>query len=102
MNIFVSNLSFTTTEDELRTEFASFGELTSVNIIKDRMTNKSRGFGFVEMVSKEEAEKAIASLDGKSVNGRNITVAEAKPRERKPGGSFGGGGGGGGNRNRSW
>ena len=98
MNIFVSNLSFATTEDELRTEFASFGELTSVNIIKDRMTNKSRGFGFVEMSTKEDAEKAIAALDGKSVNGRNITVAEAKPRERKPAGSFGGGG----NRNRNW
>ena len=106
MNIFVGNLSFETTDEDLRAEFAAFGELTSVNVLKDKFTNKSRGFAFVEMPNKEEAEKAITALHGKSINGRTINAAEAKPREDKPAGSrpsHGGGfGGGGSNRSRTW
>jgi cold-inducible RNA-binding protein len=105
MNIFVGNLSFETTDEDLRTEFGAFGELKSVNVLKDKFTNKSRGFAFVEMTNKEEAEKAIAALNGKSINGRTINAAEAKPREDKPAGqrpSGGGFGGGGSSRNRSW
>jgi cold-inducible RNA-binding protein len=105
MNIFVGNLSFETTDEDLRSEFAAFGELKSVNVLKDRFTNKSRGFAFIEMPNKEEAEKAIAALHGKEVNGRTINAAEAKPREDKPAGqrsSGGGFGGGGSNRSRTW
>jgi RNA recognition motif-containing protein len=102
MNIFVGNLSFETTDEDLRTEFAAFGELTSVNVLKDKFTNRSRGFAFVEMPNKEEAEKAIAALHGKSINGRTINAAEAKPREDKPAGQRGGFGGGSSNRSRSW
>ena len=107
MNIFVGNLSFETTDDDLRTEFAAFGELTSVTILKDKFTNKSRGFGFVEMANKEEATKAVEALNGKNINGRTINAAEARPREERS--STGGGGGGNRNfsnnnynRNRSW
>ncbi|MCE5223573.1 RNA-binding protein [bacterium] len=101
MNIFVGNLSFETTDEELRAEFAPFGELASVNVLKDRMTNRSRGFAFVEMPNNEEAQKAIAALNGKSINGRTINAAEAKPREERPARSRTQGGFGG-NRNRSW
>jgi len=103
MNIFVGNLSFETTDEDLRAEFAAFGELTSVNVLKDKFTNKSRGFAFVEMPNKEEAMKAVEALNGKSINGRTINAAEAKPREDKPqGGRSQGGFGGGSNRTRSW
>jgi RNA recognition motif-containing protein len=102
MNIFVGNLSFETTDEDLRTEFAAFGELSSVNVLKDRFTNKSRGFAFIEMPNKEEAEKAITALHGKSINGRTINAAEAKPREDKPRSSSGGFGGGGSSRSRTW
>ena len=84
MNIFVGNLSFETTDDQLRAEFAPFGELASVSLLKDRMTNQSRGFAFVEMPNLEEAQKAIAALNGKSINGRTINAAEAKQREERP------------------
>ena len=84
MNIFVGNLSFETTDEQLRAEFAPFGELASVSLLKDRMTNQSRGFAFVEMPNLEEAQKAIAALNGKSINGRTINAAEAKPREERP------------------
>jgi len=83
MNIFVGNLSFETTDDELRAEFAQYGELSSVNILRDRMTNRSRGFAFVEMPNNEEAQNAITALNGKSINGRTINAAEAKPREER-------------------
>ena len=105
MNIFVGNLSFETTDDDLRAEFAAFGELTSVTVLKDKFTNKSRGFGFVEMANKEEATKAVEALNGKSINGRTINVAEARPKEERS--STGGGGNrnrpnNNYNRNRSW
>ena len=102
MNIFVGNLSFETTDEDLRAEFTAFGELTSVNVLKDKFSNKSRGFAFVEMPNKEEAMKAIEALNGKSINGRTINAAEAKPREEKPTGNRSQGGFGGSNRGRSW
>ncbi len=83
MNIFVGNLSFETTNETLRAEFEAYGEITSVNILKDRMTNRSRGFGFVEMANQEEAVKAIEAMNGKNIDGRTINAAEARPREER-------------------
>ena len=99
MNIYVGNLSREVTEDELRQEFEAFGQVTSVNIIKDRYSGESRGFGFVEMATKSEAQAAINELNGKSLGERTLSVSEARPRTegggRRPyGGGFGGGGGG--------
>ncbi len=102
MNIYVGNLSFETTDEDLRNEFSAFGELTSVNVLKDRMTNKSRGFAFVEMSNKEEAMKAIEALHGKSIGGRTITATEAKPREERPARTNTRGGFGGSSRTRTW
>jgi len=106
MNIFVGNLSFETTDEELRESFAAFGELSSVTILKDKFTNQPRGFGFVEMMTDAESKAAIEGLHGKTIGGRTINVSEARPREERPagGGNRGGSGfgGGGGNRNRSW
>ena len=93
--LYVGNLSFDTTEGDLKTLFAACGSVTSCNVIMDKFTNKSRGFAFVEMSSQAEATKAIAELNGKDCSGRALTVNEAKPREeRSGGGGFGGGGGG--------
>lgn len=98
--LYVGNLSFTSSEEEIKTMFAQFGEVTSVTIIKDRDTGRSRGFGFVEM---ENADAAIAQLNGKDFGGRALTVNEAREREdRKRGGGGGGRGGFGGGENRSW
>ncbi len=95
LKLFVGNLSFDTTEDELKELFAQAGTVQSVNIIRDKYTNNPKGFGFIEMGSNDEAKKAIAQLNGKELHGRNITVAEARPpRERRFGGSYGGGYGG--------
>lgn len=91
--LYVGNLSFNTSAQDLETTFGEFGTVQSANLIEDRETGRSRGFGFVEMSSTEEANAAIASLDGKEVDGRNLKVNEAKPREDR--GGFGGGGGGG-------
>ncbi|MCX7702609.1 MAG: RNA-binding protein [Planctomycetota bacterium] len=92
MNIYVGNLAKGTTEEEVRNAFKSFGQVNSVVIIKDKFTGESRGFGFVEMPAKAEAEAAIAGLNGKDLNGRNLVVNEARPRtERRGGGGFGGG-----------
>jgi len=93
--LYVGNLSFNTSTQDLETMFAEAGTVTSANIIEDRETGRSRGFAFVEMSSAEEAQKAIASLDGKEIDGRNLKVNEAKPREDR-GGSGGGRGNGGG------
>ena len=104
MNIYVGNLSRDVSEGDLREAFQAYGTVQTASIIKDKFTGDSRGFGFVEMPNKEEAEKAIASLNGKQLKGRTATVNEAKPRTDRPrtGGGFGGGrggfGGGGGNR----
>ena len=84
MNIYVGNLPYTINEDELRDLFAEHGEVSSVNIISDRATGQSKGFGFVEMPTQSEAESAIKALDEASVKGRNIRVNEARPRADKP------------------
>ena len=94
-NIFVGNLSFNTNEDELRQIFESYGQVDRVSILTDRDTGRSRGFGFVEMTSDEDGEKAIAALNGSQFGGRTINVNEARPKAERGGGGFGGGGGGG-------
>jgi len=91
-NIYVGNLTFETTADDLREMFAPYGTVTSAQVVSDRDTGRSRGFGFVEM--SEGGEAAIAALNGKNVGGRNLTVNEAKPREDRGGGGGRGGSGG--------
>jgi RNA recognition motif-containing protein len=104
MNIYVGNLSFSVAEADLRDAFAAYGAVSTSSIIKDKFSGESRGFGFVEMPNKEEADKAIAALNGKDLKGRTMTVNEAKPRTDRPrtsggaGGGRGGFGGGGGGR----
>jgi RNA recognition motif-containing protein len=96
MNIYVGNLSFTVSEDEIRQAFASFGTIDSVSIIRDKFTNESRGFAFVEMPNPTEAQAAITEMNGKELKGRTLTVNEARPRTeggRPGGGGFGGGAG---------
>ena len=90
--LYVGNLSFNTTTQDLETMFGAHGTVESTNIIEDRETGRSRGFGFIEMSSKEEGQAAISTLNGKEVGGRALTVNEAKPRENN-GGNRGGGGG---------
>jgi len=90
MKVYVGNLAFSVKEDELREKFASFGELTEVTIIMDRMSGRSKGFGFVTFADDEAAKKAIAELDGKEFQGRNLKVNEARPMEERPQRSFGG------------
>jgi RNA recognition motif-containing protein len=85
MNLYVGNLPYTATSEELEQIFSAHGEVTSAQVITDRMTGRSRGFGFVEMASTEEAQKAISELDGTDFGGRRLTVNEARPRtERRP------------------
>ena len=91
--LFVGNLSFNTTENDLQDAFAAFGTVTEANLMMDRTTNRPRGFGFVTMSSPEEAQKAIEGLNGKEMDGRALTVNVAKPREERTGGGSGGGGG---------
>ena len=95
MKLYVGNLAFQTSSDDLQQMFAQAGTVESAQVVEDRETGRSRGFGFVEMASKEEGQKAIEQFNGKEVNGRNLNVNEAKPRENR---GFGGGGnrGGGG------
>ena len=106
-NIFVGNLDFNTSEEELRQLFESHGQVDRVSIMTDRDTGRSRGFGFVEMANAEEGDKAIAALNGSQVGGRTLNVNEARPKPERSGGGGGGGrgrersgGGGGGGRNR--
>lgn len=93
MNIYIGNLPFSATEDELRDVFAGYGQVNSVTIIKDKMSGRSRGFGFVEMADDGEAQNAIQALNGKDFKGRGMVVNEARPREDR--GNYRGGGGGG-------
>jgi RNA recognition motif-containing protein len=95
MNIYVGNLSYSVTEDDLRQAFEAFGQVASVSIIKDKYSNQSKGFGFVEMPGKEEAQAAINGMNGKDLKGRTLNVNEARPRtggdrrgggDRRPGG----------------
>jgi RNA recognition motif-containing protein len=106
VNIYVGNLSREVTEDELRKAFEAFGQVTSVNIIKDRYSGESRGFGFIEMATKTEAQAAINGLNGTSLKERTLSVSEARPRTegggRRPYGGGGGGGFGGGGRRRRY
>src|SRR5919107_3286265 len=113
IKLYVGNLSFQTSSEDLRDLFSQAGNVESASVVEDRDTGRSRGFGFVEMSSKEEGEAAIQQLNGKEVGGRALTVNEAKPREDRGGrgggggrGGFGGGGnrggGGGGNRGSRW
>lgn len=94
MNIYVSNLSFNVQDDDLKAFFEPYGEVTSARIVNDRETGRSRGFGFVEMSDDTAARKAMEELDNAVVEGRNIKVTEARPKEKS---SFRGGNGGGGN-----
>src|SRR5438477_6857108 len=89
--LFVGNLSFNTTENDLHDAFAAHGTVVEANLMMDRVTGKPRGFGFVTMSTPEEAQKAIAALNGASIGGRALTVNIAKPREERPGGGGGGG-----------
>ena len=91
-NIFVGNLSFNTNEEELRQLFEPHGQVDRVSIMTDRDTGRSRGFGFVEMASNEDGEKAITALNGSQVGGRTINVNEARPKTERSGGGGGGGG----------
>ncbi|MDT5263106.1 MAG: hypothetical protein QOC61_2110 [Acidobacteriota bacterium] len=122
MKLYVGNLSFQTSSEDLRDLFAQAGTVESASVVEDRDTGRSRGFGFVEMATKEEGEAAIAQFNGKDLQGRNLNVNEARPREDRGGGGgnrggFGGGGnrggggggrggygggGGGGNRESRW
>ena len=93
-NLYVGNLSFSTTSDDLRQAFAQYGTVSTAQVVMDRETGRSRGFGFVEM--SDGAEAAIAALNGADLQGRSISVNEARPREERGGGGGGGGGRGGG------
>ena len=94
-NIYVGNLAFSVTEDELRKEFEAFGQVDSVNIIVDRETGRSRGFAFVEMADQQQAQEAIEKLNLQPINGRSVTVNEARPKTDRRGG-------GGRGRDRQW
>ena len=114
MKLYVGNLSFNTSAQDLTELFGSIGTVQSANVIEDRETGRSRGFGFVEMSSQEEGQNAISQLDGKDVDGRSLKVNEAKPQGDRNGGGGGGrggnrgggggygGGGGGGYRGQKW
>jgi RNA recognition motif-containing protein len=92
--LYVGNLSFKTTEDELRSHFGQFGSVTDVYVAMDKMTGRPRGFAFVTMGTAEEAKAAAEKMNGTDLGGRALTVNEARPKEERPGGGFGGGGGG--------
>ena len=106
--LYVGNLSFKTTEDELRAHFGQFGTVTDVYVAMDKMTGRPRGFAFVTMGTDDEAKIAVEKVNGSELGGRQLTVNEARPKEERTGGGFGGGGGGrglsggggGGNRDR--
>jgi len=101
MNIYVGNLAYSVTEEDLKKAFEAFGQVASASVIRDQYSNQSKGFGFIEMPESSEAKAAISALNGKELNGRSLNVNEAKPRaDRNRSGGFGGGkrGGGGGGR----
>jgi len=104
MKLYVGNLSFQTSSEDLQQLFGQAGTVESASVIEDRETGRSRGFGFVEMSTNEEGQAAIAQFNGKEINGRSLTVNEARAREARGGGGRGGfgGGGGGGNREPRW
>ncbi|MFH1374143.1 MAG: RNA-binding protein [bacterium] len=102
MNIYIGNLSYDTTEEQLRQAFEDFGEVSSVNIIKDKYTGESRGFAFVEMPDEDKAQSAITGVNTQELNGRTLNVNEARPRNDDRGDRGGRGGGGGGYRQHNW
>ncbi len=100
MDIYVGNLAYSTNDDGLKSAFGAYGEVTSARVVSDRMTGRSKGFGFVEMPDREQAQAAIDALNGQELDGRTLRVNESQPKpreERRGGGGFGGGGFGGGN-----
>jgi RNA recognition motif-containing protein len=97
--LYVGSLPYSTTEQQLSELFSQYGSVTSAKVITDRYTGQSRGFGFVEMSTGDEAQKAIAALNGSALGGRTLVVNEARPQEKRP---FGGGGGGGGDQRDRW
>jgi cold-inducible RNA-binding protein len=102
-NIFVGNLSFGATEDALRSMFEAYGQVDRVNLVTDRETGRARGFAFVEMSNDADAQKAIAALNGRELDGRALNINEARPKEDRAGGGGGyRGGGGGGGRQKRW
>lgn len=102
MKLYVGNLSFNTSEAQLRDLFAQHGDVTSATLVMDRETGRPRGFGFVEFADAASGKAAIEALNGTSFDGRDLTVNEARPREAGGGGGRGGGGGGGGGRRGGW
>jgi RNA recognition motif-containing protein len=98
-NIFVGNLSFGATEDAVRSMFEAYGTVDRVSVVTDRETGRARGFGFVEMSVNDEAERAIAALNGRELDGRSLNINEARPKEERGGGGYRGNGGG---QNRRW
>jgi len=102
MKIYVGNLSFQTSDEDLNTSFEAFGHVESASVIKDKVSGQSRGFGFVEMPNAEEGKAAIAGMNGKMIGGRALSVSEARPREAGGGGGRHGGGGGGSRNRKSW
>ncbi len=110
MNIYVANIPFKASDNELKELFETYGEVTSAKIVMDKLTNRSRGFGFIEMPDEESARQAINSLNGSSFQGKDLTVNEARPKTDNPrsGGGYGNRGGsgygnrGGGGYNKSW
>ena len=104
MNIYIGNISYEVTEEDLQQAFEAFGQVESVRIIKDKYSGQSKGFGFVEMPAKAEAQSAIEGLNGKELKGRTLNVNEARPRTEGRGGrgGYGGGRGGQGGRRRSY
>ena len=103
MNIYVGNLAYSVTEEDLKKAFGAFGQVASANVIRDQFSDRSKGFGFVEMPESSEAQAAISGLNGKELNGRSLNVNEAKPKaDRDRGGGYGGRRGGGGGGGRRW
>ena len=100
--LYVGGLPYSTTEQQLSELFAQQGSVTSAKVITDKFTGQSRGFGFVEMSTEEEAQKAITALNGTQLDGRTMTVNEARPQEKRSGGGYGGGGGGDRGAGRRW
>jgi RNA recognition motif-containing protein len=100
-NIFVGNLSFGATEDAVRSMFEAYGTVDRVSVVTDRETGRARGFGFVEMSVNDEAERAIAALNGRELDGRALNINEARPKEERGGGGYRGNGGGQ-RQNRRW
>ncbi|MCW0220332.1 MAG: RNA-binding protein [Prosthecobacter sp.] len=93
MNLYVSNLAYSVTDDELRSEFAVYGNVSSARVVMDRETGRSRGFGFVDMPNDTEAKLALSNLEGSNLAGRAIKIVEARPKEERPSRPMGGGGG---------